>query len=284
MDLSNVSARTANAVVAAAALLAVLIVGGMLVDYRQDNSAAAARVASAPPRATETAEPLPGVPVEEAMSRLEQKKVPFTVAVIGDSTGAAAGGWVYQMGQWIGETYDRPVDLKPWYLGPANYGPTGALTTGTNAKVTIWNGSASGQGVTYSKSNLATMLPDGVKPDLIFFNHGHNMPEEGIFAEDADAFVMKLSTDYPDAALVVIGQNPHTGLAAKGGRGEGFQTIVDGELYWAEFYGYPTIDINALFLEQPKWQQLIDKTGIHPTVAGYKLWGDAVIEYLRSSA
>lgn len=289
MDRVRRNLTPSNIGVALLGLVVLVAVAAVMIQQDRRTSAAtdtASTTAGASDSRTQDAEDEitpPGTPAPEVMARLDNPKRPFTVAVIGDSTGAAGSSWVVHVGRWLGETYDRPATLHPWFLNPIGYGPEGMLSDGPAAPITIWNGSASGQSIAYSRQHLGKMIPGNASPDLIFFNHGHNLPEGGLMADGGDEFVQSLSAKYPDAALVIIGQNPQTAKAEGLRPGDQQQKVKD-ILFWADYFKYPSININKVFRDQGDFQRLIDSTGIHPTDEGYRLWGDAVIDYLEGQA
>jgi len=210
--------------------------------------------------------------VSAAMAKLEKPQRPFTIGVIGDSTGAAAGSWVVQVGQWVSATYDRPVTLHPWFLGKPGYGPTWAISDGPNAPVTIWNASASGQGVAYSRQHLQRMLPANSRPDLLFINHGHNLTSPPLV--ELAPFVRDVARGHSDAATVLMTQNRQTAETS-----EKHAERMEGLRAWATKFGYPLIDVWDAF-NKADLRSLVDGTGVHPTVEGYRLWGDVVTTFL----
>jgi hypothetical protein len=232
------------------------------------------------PRASSPATSAPSIPQpaspNAALARLDDMGRPFTVAVIGDSTGAAAASWVVDVARWLNETYDRPVTLHPWFLGEPGYGPPGTIGSASGAApVTIWNGSASGQNVDYSREHLTAMIPAGVEPDLIMFNHGHNVAA-GALVHEAGPFVLDLAGRFPDSAVLLMTQNPETGdhAAAQDANMADWRT-------WAERFGFPLVDVASVFERRPGWRRLVDSTGVHPTDRGYALWAGAIEAWIN---
>lgn len=222
------------------------------------------------------------VPVGDAMDRLEEDDRPFTVAIIGDSTGASGKGWQVRLGKWISDTYDRPVTLHPWAVevDPNGYQETWGLGDGKGAPVTIWNGSASGQNIAYSVEHLDELVPaEAGDPDLILFNHGHNVVADG-WTTAAPALLVDLAEAHPDAAFAVMLQNPEVEPSL---HVDVQREVVEDARGWADDHDVAAVDVWSRFEDAGNVARLIDDTGYHPTPKGYRLWADEVIDVLGSS-
>ena len=221
----------------------------------------------------------PGAPLASSLFRLDRLGRTFTIAVIADSTGAAAESWVVQVGRWISETYDRPLTLHQWSVDESGYAPTEVLTDGDNAPLEIWNGSAPGQGPAYSEEHLAEMVPADLRADLVFVSHGHHV-DRGALVDELGPLVETVAVEQGNGTVVLFTQNPET---LEGGRTREHADNLSEWQFWAESVGYPLVDIFATFLAQPDWESLVDSTGIDPTLEGHQLWGDTVLEYLLAA-
>lgn len=214
-----------------------------------------------------------------AMRLLDQQDRPFTVVVVGDSTGAVSGNWVRQLAERLSAKYNRPVQFHQWAVEttPNGYQPVQTVGTGQNATITIWNGSASGKGIDYSLENFDSLVPaDARSADIAFINHGHNMAPATL-ADAGQRLLERMSATMPDAALVAVGQNP------EGPNGPNATTQNANVTAWlsrARAEGYATVDVLSLFLKQDDYVPLLDSAGVHPTPAGSQLWADAVEQVL----
>lgn len=236
-----------------------------------------------PPSETPTAEPdlaVDDVPLADALARLDEPGRPFTVSIIGDSTGASGEGWQVELGRWISTEYDRPVTLHPWAVetNPHAYGPTWDLGDGANAPVTIWNGSASGRDITYSDDRLDELIPRKVTPDLIVFNHGHNLAA-GEWASQAPRFLEHLAQTYPSAAFLVMVQNPEVAPSPK--VEAQVVNVADARAYTQDA-GVAAVDVWAAFKRAGSVAEMTDRTGFHPTPDGYQVWADALLGTLTA--
>lgn len=271
--------------VAAAALAATLALVMAALSRVQEAPRAPANAAPFTPTTmspTPSAELGPKVDVRTALSRLSKPGRPFTVAVLSDSTGINRKGWVANVGEWLGQTYDRPVTALPWnvHITPHRYDPTHwtVVRDGANAPITIYNASASSQKAQYSLEHLPEMIP--VKSvDLVFISHGHNQ-KSGTLKDQGTDLIEELLKRYPSAAIINIAQNPEKAVAPH-------QPVQDSEvesfMNFTRSHGFMTIDVHAAF-ESTDYESLIDKTLYHPTLEGYRLWSDVVIAVLKTQA
>ncbi|WP_164739615.1 SGNH/GDSL hydrolase family protein [Microbacterium oleivorans] len=248
--------------------------------------AADARVSYTPkPIPAETAKPIPDrIGIADVMPRLEDEDRPFNVVVLGDSTGVSENGWHVNLAVWMGETYDRPAIIHPWDGRPsvdAYQDTTWGMTQGVNAPIDMWNASVGSTKSDHPMTRLDRMIPvDGQDVDLIFVNYGHNHTTGNILTEGS-ALVKTLVERYPDAAVVLMLQNPERA----GSPHASMQMAINS--YWqryAEGQGFDHIDVWSAFKAEPDLDALLDPVGdLHPNKAGYKLWSDTVIDALTSS-
>lgn len=218
----------------------------------------------------------------KALSRLEDASRPFTLAVLGDSTGAPAGGWVEQVGEWVGQTYDRPVSYNSWTLDrdPDGYTTARSISTGAGAAVTVWNGSAAGQKPGYTMEHLAEMVPvKGADVDLVLINHGHNAAP-GSLASSAGKLLRQAAEEYPNAAIMTMTQNPER---AGYGNESAHKANMASFASFAERNNVPVIDVRSAFEDAPDLDDLL-ADDVHPNQDGYNLWAETVIAALKDAA
>lgn len=219
----------------------------------------------------------------DVMPLLDDSARPFTVAVISDSTGAQDDSWVQVLAQWLGKTYDRPVTLHSWavQVTPNGYLPPSAPTGGANAPIEVWNGSASGKDVAYSRDHLAEMIPvPAEQVDLLFFSHGHNVAP-GRLVQDTSNFLLPAVDTYRNATVVVMLQNPERPDVARRATHE---ANVAGLAKWAAAQGFPVIDGHAAVLALDGWEtEYADDTGLHPSARAHQAWAQAVIDALEKA-
>lgn len=272
-------------VVGGLGLIVALIVGPPA--RRDPVSAAQIARMDAHASAAASTTPAPDRPqIAQAMAKLADPSRPFTVAIISDSTGAAQASWVPQLASWMGQTYDRPVTMHSWAVEttPNGYGqPWPLVKQGHNAPITVWNGSAGGKDVAYSKQHLGEMIPiPADQVDLLIFSHGHN-EGAGKLADDAASFLIPATTTYRNAVIVVVLQNPERPDIGQHAIAHDQNVAELGA--WAKAQGFPIIDEHTAFEQMPGWQkEYADPSGFHPSVRGYQNWGQTVIQAFQSAA
>lgn len=198
-----------------------------------------------------------------------------TVVVIGDSTGDEPSEWVYRVGTWASEQFNRPVVLHPWDLGTSQYGPPVTLGSGAGQPLTIWNGSAAGEKMQYSRNMLDKLLPPA-PVDAVFISHAHNQGVTEVVGP-LNELTYAIEGHQPDAKLVFIGQNPNRQPNDPTRQDEKVAQVLD-------FVGtaYPAIDVLAAFNATPDPNALL-KDMQHPNDAGSQLWADTVIGWLSAT-
>lgn len=217
----------------------------------------------------------------EAMKLLDQQNRPFTISVIGDSTGAIDGNWVGQLAEWMSDKYDRPVEFHQWSVrqDPNAYQDATTIGDGDNAPIVIWNGSAEGKDVAYSLTNWDSLVPlDAATVDLAFVNHGHNIGV-GKLVTEGNKLLDKIGDTMTSAAVVVIGQNPQNDTG--GTLGPAQATNVRSWMADARRQGYAIVDVLDVFTKQGDYSKLL-LGAVHPTPEGFTLWADAVEKALTA--
>lgn len=203
-----------------------------------------------------------------AANKLRTTDAPFTLAIVGDSTGFPDQGWLVTSLRDIHEATGRVIALHTWNNETAEYGPVRIIGEG-KPTLTVWNGSAPGKDAAYSLQNLNALMPK--TPDMLILNHGHNVKLTGTLR---GLIVQTAAKAGPKAAVGIMKQNPETTA------GQAFQAsrMATVDAAAKEFKGIQLIDAYAVFdATNPK---LIMEDGIHPTAEGYRLWADVFLRRL----
>ncbi len=226
--------------VALIGLLVVLLVafGAVAVTQELRADTAARRLASA-----YTAPPLPSAtPVatfDQAVARITDSSRPWTLAVVGDSTGYGPDRWVDQLAPMIAKERQRQVVVHDWNDETARYDPARTIGRG-GTPITIWNAATPGKTPDYARDRLSTLVPAGVSPDVIIVNHGHNTGPD--IAHDMTGLMEALTLRYPDAPIAYTVQNPYLGDDAATQRDR-----ADQERAFAQQGGWRVIDVDKAF-------------------------------------
>lgn len=215
------------------------------------------------------------------------------IHVIGDSTGAGKGPaptlplrWVWDWTLLLAALYPNyTVNYRGWDEVANVYLTTVVVQTGTAGGAApvldIYNMSASGKDPAYSRQYMFIGMPNGVVPDLVVINHGHNITQaadaltQGQYYQIARNFakwrIAQLGTAQTSGPpFVCVTQNPRTdgNAAVHANRIECLRELCATEKW-------NLVDTYLAFLAQPNWQSLI-LDGIHPTDAGSALWASWV--------
>ncbi|OZE36968.1 hypothetical protein CH278_06040 [Rhodococcus sp. 05-2254-5] len=249
------------------------------IDHRSDQTVTAE--VSRPARTVAPSpEPVlaPVVPLNSILAKLQKGDRPFNIAVFGDSTGISSKGWQVLVPDWIGKTYDRPTYIKPWGKNTDEYEATWTLRNGSRAPITVYNGSIPGQNVTYISQRVDRILPlTSADLDLVFVSFGHTEPINQAKGHVAN-FMNALQSDYPNATVVNIEQNPDWSPSFTA---DIQQQNVRHIANWAVTRGFPSMPVNKAFVDYGQFNRLLDEpTRIHPNADGYRLWAQVVIEEL----
>lgn len=222
------------------------------------------------------AEPLNRNQLADVLPRLSDRSRPFNVAVLSDSTGAAAEGWTQLTASWLATKANRDLHYLQWVTPKDKNDQSGAyeaneynLPEGRRGELNWWNASAPGRNVDYSILNLRTEIPAPAKDvDLVIVNHGHNQTVR-LLDKEVGGAMRELAMRYPNAAIVGILQNPES---KKSPDYEVHEKNVEALASWCRAETFQCIDVHQAFASQPNYEPLIDDTFVHPTAAGYKLW------------
>ena len=216
------------------------------------------------------------VTLEEVLPKLRAGE-PFTLTVIGDSTGYSTTGWVRPTVEVITAATGKAAVVHDWDATAVGYAAPVTIGDG-QPTLTVWNGSASGKNADYAAENAAALMPE--KSDLIIINHGHNSGAVFNAMEHLKRLVsaVRTSGNGKDAALVVTAQNPRTdGEAGK----VGAEVVAATKETAATYEGVTVLDVHSAFQNsgQPL-PSLLVSDGLHPSPAGYEVWSAAVLESL----
>lgn len=221
-------------------------------------------------RPSDAARTIPAV--GDAMALLEEDERPWVITVIGDSTGNEPDEWVFVVVNELAKRYDRPVTVHRWDIKTNTYTDESTVSSGANAPIILWNGSASGKDGLYSASHFPTMAPE--KPDLAIINHGHNMRTAAAALQQIRDLKQRLVDAWDQApALAVTIQNPRTD-AGKAKMKDLSARIKD---EW-EGSSVQILDVQSAFESSGNISKLLTKDGYHPSDAGHLLWAESVLE------
>ncbi|WP_159084963.1 SGNH/GDSL hydrolase family protein [Planctomonas deserti] len=215
--------------------------------------------------------------------------------IIGDSTGlvpSATTGWPRQLAQWLATSFPAyTAQVKDWDASSAHaYGSWTTIQTGTGTgnaggpfTLSIYNGSASGQNLSYpiaTISRFTTMIP--ATPDLVIFNMGHNNTgASGLFYRGIYFPMVRAVRDaFPRAGMISIIQNPRKAVDSDYAIAILRQQTIE-EL--AGNLGMGTINILDRFLAVPSRDTTLMNDNVHPNQAGIDLWASVVIGHMVSS-
>lgn len=185
---------------------------------------------------------------------------------IGDSTGDATNEWIYLFAQWLATEYPtHSVSYRLW--STTSYAAASALSTGSGANtIRIWNASVAGTApIHHMGSNFAAAIT-ATSPDLIIWNHGHNLlAQEGLARAEFVGPMDQVRMALPSVPQAAVRQNPR--------RDDSLMAITVGALdALAEDYGdLALIDAYSLFIAQGKAGALYGDN-LHPSAAGSQLF------------
>ena len=220
------------------------------------------------PSPTPSADPT----VAASMALLDDAARPWTLQVLGDSTGNGPDEWVYLTARRISAKYHRPVLIHNWSVASNTYVDATTVGTGSNGRITIWNGSAPGKGTDYAMANFDAMAP--AQPDLVIVSHGHNLiPPTAAKSVAALLRHVEKAWSTPPAFAITL-QNPQTRPAP----GIATQDAVVAALRFA-FSARTLIDVHDAFPTKDLGK-IIGPDGVHPNSAGETIWSNVVCKAL----
>ena len=204
------------------------------------------------------------------MARADSPDRSLVITVLGDSTGNDGDEWVASLARAISEEKGRTVVYHAWNASSGSYKPPLTFGAGLSPQpVTVWNGSASGKGPTYSRVSLPTIAP--VPSDVLIVSHGHNFTDaESGPAEEVELIDATAGQWARPPAVAVVLQNPTTTAAeAQAAKLEAVAATFAGS-------GVTVIDVESAFRAGPDLAALLQADGTHPNAAGQAMWLGAV--------
>lgn len=258
-----------HAVVAMVAVTTAAIVIAAVVDQAAVDRAIATEAKTYTPVPMPTTAPVPSL--QSAVSVLKsQTGKAWVLAVVGDSTGAGSDRWVHRSASALSAKYGRPVELHDWDLTKNAYSAPVTIGSGSNAPITIWNGSASGMPPSYSLAHLKALVPQ--QPNALIVNHGHNCASGDECVQGIGQILDTLAATWssPPAEAVIL-QNPRLDSTAS----------TQDQVVAAERAAFPStssltaIDVYDQF-KQRDLRSLLVSDERHPNSAGSQLWADTV--------
>lgn len=210
----------------------------------------------------------------DARNRLKDASRPFTVAVIGDSTGDEPGEWVDLAFRELSEDLDRPLVVHPWDILSNSYRQEiRSNDDGAAAPLIVWNGSASGKTGAYSLAHFATLVP--AQPDVVIVNHGlNNVRKPSTVAPELTALVAEIERYWPQSVgYAAILENPRFDDWASA-----HDVVIDGVTSWlADNQAVRSIDVHSAYLNSPDVNALLLPDRLHPSPAGSALSAETVL-------
>ena len=161
-------------------------------------------------------------------------------------------------------------------------GVTASVDADAGQKLTVFNGSMPGSQLIYAQSRVALMFPEA--PDVVIINSGHNYGagSPAVYLTAVDDYISALHAVYPDARIIVSGQNPEFSPAAN--RVAHARRLTELRVY-ALTNGYGYVPALEAFMNEPDGgASLVMGDGIHPTPAGSALWAATFDNYLTSKS
>lgn len=207
------------------------------------------------------------------------------VLVVGDSTGAGAVNpirWVRRLATKIAMQWPTHTVLYKGFDNTANTYSVENQTVQTGSgprAIHVWNASVSGSAIGNAIAKIGNMV-NGFRPDIVFWNFGHNSPQNGDdYRSVAMGAMQEYALRFPDAAVVVVGQNATTAPFAGP---ETSQDKVRATLDLAQMEGWTIADTYRAYVETPNWQtELLLPDGLHPSSAGSEKQAEVIWEAIR---
>lgn len=244
---------------AATVVVLLLVVGGLwaYVFAEQGRAGAAVTPEGSSSSPSSESSSSTSAPVEQTWSMGDAREAlaleDSNVLVLGDSTGNGKDEWTSLWAQSMETPVARwDTDTESGYLGESD-------------RTRMWSGAMFKATADYPAEHEE--IWPAQDPDLVLLSYGH-FHESG---EEATAALEELRTDlakrYPDAAIVVVLQNPEVDDANAATR----TAIGD----WAEAAGLPTIDVAKAFEGAGSPEGLL-ADDINPSPEGSQLWAETV--------
>lgn len=146
--------------------------------------------------------------------------------------------------------------------------------------VTVYNAAVSGSTAAYHLSRLSTIYP--VRPDVLFFAHGHNYPAPATpasFLTTIEDFFTQFLTLYPGVPIIIMSENPRFGV---GGDVQLMAAKMVAVKKYAKDKGYGYIGTyEAIAKAADGGRSLVNVDGIHPEAAGSRVQADEIKRAIR---
>ncbi|WP_176475355.1 SGNH/GDSL hydrolase family protein [Kocuria sp. WN036] len=211
----------------------------------------------------------------DAMQDVKDNSRPWSMTVLGDSTGNEPDEWVYLVTEELAAATGRPAVIHNWSSESHSYEGSNRME-GDGEPIIVWNGSASGESAAYTLEHRSTLSPGS--PNLVVINHGHNHATSAEASSQIATLagrVRNASEDPP--ALAITLQNPRTG----GQENKHANVIRHLREDWTDREDVTVLDVFAAFDKADNLERLVHEDGTHPTEAGQRLWADTVLDVMQ---
>jgi hypothetical protein len=206
------------------------------------------------------------LPFADAWSRIDDRSRPFTVVVLGDSTGNAQGEWVDVAFRALAEELDRPLVEHPWNLETGRYDePITVNVASGSAPIIVWNGSASGKTAEY--------VPE--QPDVLFLNHGlNNVRRPDAVGGQFTDVLTRTEQSWPLAVgYAALLENPRFDDWA-----DAHAAVLDRVQTWLDERPFVLgIDVHGAYLARTDLSTLLTADLLHPSPAGSTVTAETVL-------
>ncbi len=258
-----------------AALVVVLVFGGLYLRQQEvirENAGAAKQYTPSPVEAI-TAPPTDATE-DQPDGSLNDPSTPYTVNLLGDSTGNDVGEFVYQAFTTLGEETGRPVIIHNWSTDTNSYLTETQVSEGEGEPIVVWNGSAPGKSPAYSLELAAKLMPE--TPDLLVINHGHNAATAPQAVNGIQSLaVLPQRLFEQETEVMVTLQNPRL----DDGDAIHDQIVEQLKNVYAET-DVTLVDVDAAFRAGDITAYLNDD-GLHPSQAGSTVWAETFLQALK---
>jgi len=255
----------ALALVVALAVVVAAVWAFVLVDFRRaaaPDAAAAATATGSTKGAAADEGAAGGAGKHAAKKTVKQARSALAgedprVLVLGDSTGDGPDEWVRLWAQSEG------LYVSNWQDG---------YYAGAGDETGLWNASMQDEATADDAAeNWDTVRPES-DPDVVLLSYGHYYDSGDEATESLATLHEQLEEDLPDAAVLVVLQNPEADDADA--------PVREAIGQWAKGAGLPTIDVAAAFEESDLPADDLRLTDTQPSEAGQELWVETVQDRL----
>ncbi|WP_353712924.1 hypothetical protein [Arthrobacter sp. K5] len=219
-----------------------------------------------PPTPTLATAPDPKVMLADIKATIASPN-PLVISVLGDSTSNEPGEWVDLYAQHLATI--GTVSLHFWDQDKSEWSHTVKTYPGPDRKITIWNGSMVGASQAFAIENAATLVPE--RPSFVMLNYGHNYVSGGSSATSWRLMSI-IDEKWGKTPAAVMLQNPSINARAA----YSANSVLELK-FWAQRFGYPTVDLQSAFTKAGNLKNLL-KNNIDPNPAGSRLWADNVVK------